>query len=678
MSDPLPTLPEFPTAASDRSTAASATGTPRPLDALVGREDDVQRVLALLDEPGVRLLTLTGPGGVGKTRLALEVMATIERDFADGAVFLPLAAVRDTRLVPTVVARACGIAVLGQAAVLAQGLRARHQLLVLDNYEHLLDADPAWLADVLEACPLLTMLVTSRTALNIAGEQRYPVPTLGVSAPSANPVEPAATTLFCRRAHAVRPDFRLTPENRDDIDEVCRRLDGVPLAIELAAARINVLTPGEMVDRLWDRFALLRGGSRDAPECHRSILEAIAWSYDLLSSNEQHVFRTLSVFVGGFALEAAETVIDHPADSAWSAIDIVDSLVEKSLIQPVERSSGEPRFAMLETIREFGLAQLVLSGEEVEVRNRHAKWCLTLAKETRANPVLILSAMAVDRLESDYANIQATLTWLGQTGQAGQMLRFMNDLEFLWNFGGHDVEGLAWYKRVLDDPRNGSPSDRLDALSAAGILAHAVGDSVADAFINEAVALARDVGTLAQRANAVSGAAIRAEDLGDYAKAESMLRESRTYTEQAGLEDVAIMFDYHLGVVAYGQDDLALAVDRLEAARRAATALGDPFIPLWWLVYLALIACERNDLATAADLLRQHPPCDRVGYQQHQPLVRAAAGVLATRLEHHQMAARFFGATAHDVGLFYPERVIVERCFGTLREMLGDESFAEA
>jgi len=340
-------------------------------------------------------------------------------------------------------------------------------------------------------------------------------------------VETAATVLFCQRARSVRPDFQMTPGTRAGIDELCRRLDGLPLAIELAAARVTVMTPAVMVQRLQDRFTLFRGGRRNAPARLRSLLDAIGWSYDLLSPTEQRFYRRLSVFIGGFTLDAAEAVVQDPDGVSDSVVDGIASLVEKSLILPVDHAGGESRFAMLETIREFGLAQLAASSEETEVRQRHAEWCLALAKGLSADPRVIIDAWAIDRLDREHANIQATLNWLDQSGQAERLPGFMNDLAHFWNFGGHDFEGLTWYKRALAEAPNGSPGDRLDALAAAGILAHAVDDPEADSYIEQAVALATESGTFAQRANAISLAAIRAEDLGDYARAEALLRESR-------------------------------------------------------------------------------------------------------------------------------------------------------
>ncbi len=680
MSDPLSLAPKSQPATPMPRSDSTGAETPRPLDVLVGREDDVRRFMALLDEPIVRLLTLTGPGGVGKTRLALEVIARVKGDFADGAVFLPLASIRDASLVPTAVARACGIAAPGNAtvaAVLTQWLRDRHVLLVLDNFEHLLDTDPARLTDVLGACPLVTVLITSRTALNAAGEQRYLVPPLQVPANGREWLESAATVLFAQRAREVRPDFSVTPENQNDIGNLCRRLDGLPLAIELAAARVTVMTPAVMAQRLQDRFALLRGGQRNAPVRLRSLHDAIAWSYELLSPSEQQAYRQLSIFVGGFTLDAAEAVVRFPDDMQGSVVDVLASLVDKSHLQPVAHAEGDPRFTMLETIREFGLAKLAASSEKSEVRQRHAEWCLALAKDLRADPSVIIDPWAIDRLDREHANIQATLIWLDQSGQAGQLLGLMNDLQHFWNFGGHDVEGLTWYKRALEEPRNGSPSERLDALAAAGTLAHAVDDPVADSYIEQAVALAGESGTLAQRANAISVAAIRAEDLGDYARAEGLLQEAREYANRAALTNVSIMIDYHLGIVAYGQGHSDLAVERLEGARQAAIAIGETFVPLWSLVHLALIACDRGDQLAAADLLRQHPDLDRAGYHQHLPLLRAAAGVLAADLGHHEMAACLLGSTAHDVGLFYPERIIIERTIERTRQQLGEEQFPD-
>src|SRR5215207_1006872 len=342
----------------------SAFALPTPLTSFLGRERDIAAVTAALSQPDLRLLTLTGPGGTGKTRLALRVAEELAPRFPDGVAFVPLAAVADPLLIPSAIAQQLGVRERGDRPIgerLIAALHDRRLLLVLDNFEHVLPAAP-FVAELLAACPALSILVTSRTMLRLSGEQRFPVPPMTLPDPTITTTATAArqadaVQLFVQRAQAAQPGFVLTDENAGIVAAICRRLDGLPLAIELAAARIPVLPQRALLDRLDRRLLLLTGGPLDAPACLRTMRDAIAWSYDLLPSEEQLLFRRLAVFMGGCTLEAATAL----AGGGIDVLEGISALVASSLLRQEDGSGGESRFLMLETVREFGLERLAAS-----------------------------------------------------------------------------------------------------------------------------------------------------------------------------------------------------------------------------------------------------------------------------------------------------------------------------
>ncbi len=360
---------------------------PAPPTSFVGRAGEAAAVVALLARDDVRLVTLTGPGGVGKTRLALRAAHELAAGFADGAAFIDLTPLTEPDLVAPTVATALGVRAAGDRPIaerLVEALRDRDLLLVLDNFEQVVEAAPL-VAGLLAACPRLTALVTSREPLRLSAEHVFSVPPLGVPEADAGAMVDAtahsdAFRLFVERARSARSDFAVTAANTPMIAEIVRHLDGLPLAIELAAARVATLPPRALLARLEHRLPLLADGPRDAEPRHRTMRDAIAWSNELLSAAEQTAFRRLAVFVDGCALEAIEAVLGPGAD----ALAIVPSLVGKSLLRQEEGPDGEPRFRMLETIREFGLEQLGARGEEIAARDAHAAYILTLAKAVGA------------------------------------------------------------------------------------------------------------------------------------------------------------------------------------------------------------------------------------------------------------------------------------------------------
>ena len=472
---------------SSTASPAGSTNFPTPLTSLVGRERELATLCDLLHRDDVRLLTLTGPGGVGKTRLALRVAEEAARDFPDGIWFVPLASIRDPALVLSAITQVLDVREAGHRSLLegiAHVLHEKDALLILDNFEHIVASAPL-VAELLARCPHVTCLVTSRTLLRVSAEHAFPVPPLplppaahGTTAERAS-VSPAVR-LFVSRAQAARPNFNLTDANAAGVEAICRRLDGLPLAIELAAARVRHLTPTELAGRLivkegGSALHVLAGGPRDAPDRQQTLRYAITWSYDLLAPQEQALFRRLANFVGGFTLEAAEATVNSAGEAALDVVEGIAALVDQSLLQQEEEPGGASRYSMLETVREFALEQLATSGEAVAVQGAHAAYFLALAE--RAAPLLSTEHQQVwlERLRAEYANLRVVLARLEQMGDVNSALRLAAALWRFWLRRGYWEEGRSWLVRLLTLAEAGDDVEltvRAMALSGAGWLAH--------------------------------------------------------------------------------------------------------------------------------------------------------------------------------------------------------------
>jgi predicted ATPase/transcriptional regulator with XRE-family HTH domain len=550
---------------------------PLPMAPLIGRQQERVGLTALLRDGPARLVTLTGPGGVGKTRLAIEVASELANVFAEGVWFVPLDPLREPGLVVPAIAQALGLREMGGRHLrerLTDYLHGRHMLLVLDNFEHVVAAAPD-VAVLLTTCSQLSVLVTSRDLLHLSGEHSFPVPPLTLPDPRAvsSPADLMAfeaIRLFLARAEAIQPGFALTEANATTVATICARLDGLPLAIELAAARVGHLPLGALLERLVGTvqhpagLGVLTGGVRDLPGRLRTMRDAIAWSHDLLSLEEQHLFRQLAVFRGGFTLDAVEAVGTELGGDR-EVFDLVSSLVDKSLLRREEREDV-PRYRMLETVREFGLEQLVTSNELEAARREHGMYFLALAE--LAAPALWGPEPGawLDRLETERDNLREALIWAHEQHATELECRLAIALQWFWRSRGPVGEGRRWTEALLADTLEVAPALRAALLMGAGHLAMTQGEFARAAELHEAsIALARELGDQPTLAHA-------------------LLWRGAT-------------------AVYEGQFDLGQEI--MDQVINVASLMGAPFWHAWALTILATIARGRGEHAHASALLAE-------------------------------------------------------------------------
>jgi non-specific serine/threonine protein kinase len=707
--------------ASNPSAVAQADGmpqdAPRPppsnlpaqLTSFVGRMReiaDVRRVQA-----GTRLLTLTGTGGVGKTRLALALADELLWAYPHGVWSVDLAPLADSALLPQAVASALEVRATGQQPVteaLVAALRAQHLLLLLDNCEHLLPACAALVEVLLRACPHLEVITTSREPLGIGGETIYRVPSMAVPAstfqvpgPDSAAVEPGtwkleleqadSVRLFVERARQYRPEFDLTARNAAAVVEVCRRLDDMPLALELAAARVTILSPEQIAARLDQRFQLLTGGGRTVLPRQQTLRATLEWSHDLLAERERALLWRLSVFAGGFPLEAAEAVCAGGGDGHRTTIDTADvlnllgRLVDKSLVV-ADDQVRLVRYRMLETVREYAAERLRGDGEARATRARHAAWCLALTEAASPHLQGPRQGAWLERLTVEHDNIRAALGWcLTDEGDAALGLRLAGRLWWVWFVRGHYSEGRQWLGALLARDCTAPPEVRARALEGAGVLAKDQGDhDEAERLIEQSLALRRRLGDKDTVAGTLTNLGTVVSARGDYDRARALYGEALVLRRASGDRKGVTMALVNLGIVAWRQGELDQAVALTEEGVAVLREVGDTRNVAAGLHNLGSIHRDQGALERAAARYRESLALS--GEVQDRLLAARSVeglGVVAALRGEAEQGARLCGAAAAlraaiGVPLQSAGRAVVERAAAAARAALGDAEFTAA
>jgi predicted ATPase/DNA-binding XRE family transcriptional regulator len=680
-----------------------------PPTPLLGRQQDIAAVSQLVSPSGgaARLLTLIGPGGVGKTRLACAAATGLAADFPEGIAFVDLAPVRDARLVPATIARALDVRESGGLSareLLLAYLSERRVLLVLDNFEHLLEAAPI-IADLVSRCPCLAALVTSRAALRVRGERRFLVAPLATPSAEADPAgqdigASPAVQLFVERARAVASDFALDGTNASAVAAICRRLDGLPLAIELAAAQAGLLGPEALLGRLEHCLPLLTRGAVDLPERQQTLHTTLAWSHDLLAPAAQVVFRRLAVFVGGWTLRAAEAVCADDALLAEHVLDQLQQLVESSLIRCPEESGDEPRFAMLETMREYAEELLVSSGEAERIRASHATFYSRLAEPPHAEQVAWPWVWAqtpeqmhqvFELLEPELANFHAALQWWATHARVAEGLRLAVAVNSLWSRLGQYAAGRHWLELMLDvADRTAAPNsfraERAVALTEAGTLAGYQRDyQQARTFHHRSAELWRELNHVPNLAIALANLGLAEWLSGDAGQATVLLEEALERSRAANLPHTVAICLRDLGLIARAGGQLA----RAEALFREAAAQRLP--PGWYRGYslarsiscLGRIAYLQADVPRAAALLREALQIIRQARVTGQALADCLDWQAALETSQGELgrAARLFGAADNQwqqsgAKRYAPDEPAYAHDLAALRAAVDEETFA--
>ena len=683
-------LQEYQKPAPARRPAQPKHNLPASLTSFVGRRREIDEIASLL-EPS-RLLTLTGPAGTGKTRLALQVAAQVMEDFADGVYLVELAPLKDPALVADTVARSLGLTNATDqsiVSVLANYLARKKLLLILDNLEHLLEVAPM-VSDLLSAAPNLRILATSREALSLYGEQEYPVPplTLPELSASASPsslMDHEAVALFMQRAQAVVPNFALSDEDAPGVAEICVRLDGLPLAIELAAARVKLFRPQALMSQIESRFTALGDGPRGLSERQRTLRVAIDWSYELLDDPEKKLFTRLSVFQGGRTIEAVEAVCcqDLPID----VLDGLASLLNKNLLRSAEGPEGEPRFTMLETIHEYALERLQESGEAEDMHRRHAEYFTALAERaephTRGGPDQI---RWLQRLEAEHDNLRAMYRWSIEGGIVELGLRLVGTLGYFWWRQGHYAEGKQWSARALELIEVGSLEVRASVYTSAWRVFFYLGDAAAGKrVVGEALAIYRDLGDRRNIGWALIHLSMASVGIRDeYEEGRAICEEGLALLREVNDKPGILQALTNLGEQARLLGDMPRAIQAHEECLNIAREIGDKLREAITLINLGLIDQHEGEAERAQALFMESLTLAleiRHLVLKVDTLAYLASAVGASG--HLKHAARLFGAAEvlYDTYGFSHQADDLpewERSRDNVREQLGEVTFETA
>jgi predicted ATPase/class 3 adenylate cyclase len=711
-----------------RSLESLPNNLPQQLTSFIGRGHELAELKESLAR--TRLLVLRGVGGIGKTRLALQFAAEAMDDYPDGVWFVDLAPITDPQLVAKAIAQALGVREVGSeslAQTLCSHLKPMRALLILDNCEHLVDACATLIDAMLRASPTLRVLATSREVLHVAGEQTYQLGAL--SLPDANGdldslSRSEAAQLFVERARLQQQGFALTAQRAPAIAELCLRLDGIPLALELAAARVALLPVEKIVERLNDRFRLLTSGSRSALPRQQTLRALIEWSFDLLAQTERTAFARLAAFAGGWTLEAAEAVVPGDGISQEDVLDLLSSLVDKSLV--VVENNVE-RYRMLETIRQYAQERLRASGEEPAVRERHFAYYSALAE--RLEPAVLGGAgqkEALDALEADHDNLRSALTWALETPERGDLaLRTSGSVYRFWLHRGYWQEGYAWCMKALAQaPEASDKSLHAKALLGAGTLGGNLPKEDRRDLFEDALQLSREAGDRKTEAIALNSTAQMLDWKNiDVRLARSLLEQAREINRETGNKTLELHNMSNLVNVLRVQDEHEAALDLAEEGLASSRTSGGPLDEAVFLYMLALIARDRGDMAAAERFNKQSLDISRelrtpdwqsfvllelsvlaivcgdatpgrhyltealdisrkIGDQQNMAECIAAAGALASHVGHDEKAARLWGMAEALLGSYLPidrvDRRLIAQYRSRCREILGDAAYDAA